>query len=626
MAVAAAIADNAEAGFPFLALPAAALEPPTIWAPYLTLSEGVTPASVDTDILVAVQPILVGGSSAGSAGGVTAYNADSPAARGSIRQFFYDQIFFDSSRIDFGVIGSPETRQISIWNSFMTPVVLDEFTLLLGDATGVGVTFSSVSVGEPTGEDYIPIILPSLAYLTLTVSASEVGAPEFDVRYAADFTVSDLAESGISGAETHNLTVVGVRSQALIPFPNWENGMKEELEWLTSVVRTYTGLEHRASLRLFARRRLTFETLQTADGASRLRSLLSSWQNRAFMSPLWPYEMRLAANAAADQNSIVLDSEVAANCGLGVGIRVMLVSFGVTPVYEFLLVESVTVDSPAAGLSTFTMTLPLRFTWAAGSYIYPAGVAFIEGEVSARRHTADVAAYTFSLLFDPTSVPDFAPVVAAPITMTVEGSPDGVYEVLEQEPNWVEGLNSAYGFDALIQDNQTGGYHKSLTREFPSKSWQFTWLFKSRSLVKSFREFLSRRRGQWKSFMAPSWDTDFTVIQDIVAGQGFLVCQPNGFDTTLFRVIDKDFFVHVIYGAHTFMAKIVSVDSTVVGEMRLNLDDVLPENLAADHVKTCRLLETYRLDSDKVTLEWLNTEVVSCQMGITSVTNNRRVT
>jgi hypothetical protein len=608
-----------------MALPAAGLVPPMIWAAYEILAEGEPAATADTDLLVAIAPSLVGGAKALAGGGAVPVSASSPAARGSVRQFFYDQIFFDSSRMDFGIVGASETRQITLWNSFMTPIVFDSFDLVFGDDTGIETGFSSASVGAVSGPDYLPITLPSLAYLTITLEASNIGPPEFEVRYIAEFTINDLAESGIVGEDEHSITATGTRAQALIPFPNWENGISEELQWLTSVVRTYTGLEHRAAMREFARRRLMYETLQTADGASRLRSMLGAWQNRAFMSPLWPYEMRLAANALVGQNDLVLDSQVAADCGVDVGIRLMPVAFGLEPNYEFILVESATVDSPAPGLTTFTMTLPLKSTWAAGSYIYPAGMAFVEGEVSVRRHTADVAAFSFSLLFDPSTVPDFAPIVAAPLTLTVEGSPDGEYEILDQEPNWVDGLNSAYGFDALIQDNQTGGYSKSLTREFPSKTWQFTWLLKTRGLVKTFREFLGRRRGQWKSFMAPSWDTDFTVIANIVEGQGFIICQPNGFDDTLFRVIDKDFFIEIIYGANTFHTKIISVDSTVAGQMRLNLDDTLPADLLTTEIKTCQLLETYRLGTDSIKLQWLNTEVVSCQVDVTTVTNNRRV-
>lgn len=624
MSTSVAMSGGYEAGELISSLPAAPLYPPLLWTALDILTGDIPSATADAELLNSVEQSSAGNSARTPGVGWGVSPSSAGAAKGSVRQFFYDQIFFDSTLIDFGTIGATETRQVSVWNSFMSPVEFSSFLRTLGDATGVTVSFSSASVGDLTGTDEIPMTLPSLAYLTISVQAEVLGPPEFLVRYLAGFTVNDLAESGVVGSDYHSMSVTGIRSQALIPFPNWENGMTEELEWLTNVVRVLTGLEHRSSLRAVGRRRLQFETLLTADNASRMRNLLQAWQNRAFMSPLWPYEIRLSANAAAAQNAVVMESVDAANCGIAAGVRVMLVSFA-TQEYEYMLVESVVVDSPLPGLTTFNMTLPLKFLWPAGSYCYPAGIAYVEGEAQISRLTADVESWTISLLFDPSTVPDFMPQEAAPITFTVVGSPDGSYEYLEQEPNWVEPIGSAHAFDALIQDNQTGGFKKSVTREFPSKSWQFAWLFKDRSLTRNFRAFLARRRGMWKSFIAPTWSTDFQITQNILNGQNYIICSPNGFDTTAFALLDRDFFVELVSGALKVRGKITSVDSTVAGQMRLNLDVAFPQDIPYNQVRTVRLMETYRLASDKVALHWINPRVATCHVDVTTVVNNRRV-
>ena len=607
------------------ALPAAPRYPPIFWSPLRIVQEVMPAPSADTQIMEATAQVKAAPTRAGgSAGWGVLPGGAASHALGGLRRFFYDQVFFDSTEINFGTVGADEIRQITVWNAFLTPIEFSDVTKISGDDTGITLSFSSASVGAVIGEDTLPLTLPSFAYLTITFKANVSGPPEISVKYLAEFQINDEQESGIVGADLHSVIVSGIRSMALIPFPNWANGMTEELEWMTNVVRTFTGLEHRTSLRATARRRLQFETLLTSVQASRMRNLMQAWQNRAFISPLWPYELRLSRNAAANQLDVVLESVDADTCGLAVGVRLILVDFpGQT--YEFLTVESATADSPTPGLTTYTMNLPLKVSWPAGSYCYPAGAAFVEGEVQVSRLTADVESWSIPLLFDPSSVPDFMPAESAATTMAVVGSPDGSYEYLEQEPNWTEAIGSAYGFDALVEDTQVGGYRKVTTREFPSKTWQFSWLLKDRTALKTFRAFLARRKGMWKSFLAPSWSTDFSISQDIALGQAHIVCVPNNFSETVFSVLDKDFFIELVYGADKYRGKITGVDNTVVGEMRINVDFTFPVAIPYKSVRSVRLLEVYRLGDDKVAINWLNTRVATCSTSVTTTVNNRRV-
>ncbi len=627
MPVALPIAGNEEEEFPFLAQPSVPLTPDSGWKPYELLTDGLPAATADTDILKTDTPAMRGGYHySGAAGAIASTPAESPAAPGSIRQFFYDQIFFDSSRIDFGAVGALETRSLTVWNSFMTPVDLLDIIQMSGDDTGIEVSVASAPVGDVTGLDSVPLVLPSLAYMTIYVQVSQLGPPDIAASYRAMFYVSDLAESGVVGPDNHTIEVVGVRAQALIPRPNWEEGVEESLEFLTTIVPTYSGLEHRASMRDQARRRIVYRTLLTGDNASRLRSLLDAWQNRIFMCPLWQYEMRLPLIATLGASTFVMDTDLLTTAGVVVGQRVMFVAYAPNQAYEFLLVESLVADTPSVGYTTVHTTLPLRATWPAGSYVFPAGMAFIEGSVPFTRHTQDVISATISLLYSPADIDAFTPELSAPSTFTATGSPDGVYEVLEQEPNWIDGISSSHTFTARDVDSVTGIFAKDVTKEFPSKAFSFAWLLKDRTHIRDFRAFLGRRRGAWKSFMAPSWNTDFTVMADIALGQNFIICVANGFDTTVFSILDKNFFLELEYGAHKYRAKILSVDSSIAGQMRLSLDASFPLAIPAALVKAVRLMETYRLNADRVTLQWIHPMVATCSVEVMTVTDSRRTT
>lgn len=625
MATSSAMAGGSILPFPDYYLMTVPPEPPILWVERDRVMESLAAPTADATLGSVIDATARFGSRLRRPVGVRSKSSEVPVSNGSIRRFFYDQIFFDSSRVNFGAVGSRETREILVWNSFMVPVLFNGITLVEGDGTGITAQVSSAAVGDSFGYDIPPFMLPSLAYMTVFLSAVEIGPPEIFVRFRSTFTIEDESESGFVGEDTHDVTAIGIRARALLPRPNWENGLDESLESLTCIVPSHSGMEHRASMRDVARRRIGFDTLLSGDDASTLRSLLSSWQNRIFMCPLWQYEMRLPYAAYAEDSLFILETADIETSGIAVGGRVMFVAFGQLNKYEFLQVDSFTADTPVPGFTQINTTLPLKSSWSAGSMIYPGGMAFIEGDVSLNRYTQDVQTSRINLLFDPGTVNDFLPAASAPSAYTVTGSPEGSYEVLEQEPNWANDISASQQFGARVVDAVTGVYSLATTREFPSKTWAFSWLLRDRAMIKTFREFLGRRKGAWKSFMAPSWDTDFTVIRDIVLGQSFIVCQPNGFNSTVYSMIDKNFFVEVEYGAIKYRRKITGIDDTVEGEMKLALDAAIPVSIAAADVRAVRLLETYRLNSDKIDLKWLNPGVVTCDIEVTTVTENRRV-
>jgi hypothetical protein len=124
-----------------------------------------------------------------------------------------------------------------------------------------------------------PLIYQPFQEYVYELSVSTDGPPSVDAEYTFQFDNRDYV-----------LNVVGNRL-VLFPFEP-DDGVVEQLQWMSDVIESYDGSEQRMSLRGAPRQRIEFDVF-TEEGAQDtiLRSLIFDWMSRVYGLPVW-WEMR----------------------------------------------------------------------------------------------------------------------------------------------------------------------------------------------------------------------------------------------------------------------------------------------------------------------------------------------
>jgi hypothetical protein len=370
------------------------------------------------------------------------------------------------------------------------------------------------------------------------------------------------------------------------PFePNWASPVNESLEWNTNVLRAYNGSETRAGLRSIARRRLAYDFLVRRADTQLFDNLLWGRQNQAFVVPYWQYKEKTTAPVSIGATSIPVDTSTA---GYTAGQSIVI--FLNALVNEVLKIASVTtghviVEAPGTVLA-----------WAQYSKVYPASFSLFESNVPVNRHTSSLLEGTATFLAEPISTNPFIPATAAPNTY------QGI-EVILQQPDWVNPIDSGATFNFDVADYSTGDRLFAATELNQSLVFKYRWLLKTRPFINAFRAFLGRRQGQLKSVYLPSWHEDFTLAVNIGSG-----------DTTI-TVVDRFFSLYVGINparsnlmirtrAHgTFLRPITSF-TTSGANVVITITTALGVAVTISDVIAISYLCLYRKATDLSTLQW----------------------
>jgi hypothetical protein len=180
---------------------------------------------------------------------------------------FFNKIHLQYHSVDLGNIVSTQNLSFFVFNAYFEPRTLNDVIEVGGD----GLILTEPS---PTPLVYLPF-----QQYVYQLSVSTDGPPTVDAEYTFDFDNRDYV-----------LTVVGNR---LVLFPyEPDDGVVEQLQWVSDVIEAYDGTEQRMSLRGAPRQRIEFDVF-TEEGSqdTRLRSLIFDWMSRVYGLPVW-WEMR----------------------------------------------------------------------------------------------------------------------------------------------------------------------------------------------------------------------------------------------------------------------------------------------------------------------------------------------
>lgn len=490
---------------------------------------------------------------------------------------FYDRIHIFPASLTFANLVTPTNGLFSIWNAWRVSETLN--SVVSNNSTGLSLS------GFPS----VPHVMKPLEYSTFTLNALPDGPATINGMFTFTFNTGQSVQ----------LTVTGSRV-VVFPFkPNWATPVNETLEWKTDVLRSFSGVEQRRSLRLMARRGFEYQFLMSGKAVQKFESLIQGWHGRNFLLPVWTEPSLLTATAQANQNNIMCDTT-----GLSFRVNDMAVIFLNDNNYEVVQVASVT-------QSQIVTAHPLTGTWGGGVRIYPAMFGFMPTQIATQRLTSEVV--TGNLIFS--SSPDLA----------YSNTPDDVAQVLYDglevvltKPNWSAQINVDFMRDYMVTDSGVGpvGLYRRETVDRIVR--QYPWLIKSKSEMLAFRKFLQRAKGQAKSFWVPSWHGDFTMVSSVgssdntvtVAGTEFynFIGVNTARDRLIFRLTDGSNLFRKIIGAS------VSGGNTII-----TLDAVFGRNIAVADLLRIHILLRCRMATDKIVIPWRTAGVADPQLTLTTV-------
>lgn len=383
----------------------------------------------------------------------------------------YHRVHVIPGRLDLGNVATVQTVEATIWNAYFTAHDLSSIEAV--DADGIVLTGPAA-----------PTTVTPLQELHYTVAVDTAGPPVADARYVWHF----------AGLPASPLPITATR---IIPFgwaPDWADGVRERLSWMTGLFRSPTGVEQRRALRLAPRR--TFAAPIILEGRERqaFDMALWGWGARVWAMPVWHDVKLLAAPVSAGASSIAC-----ATTGREFRAGGLAMLRGASA----LETEVVEVESVDAG--SLTLARPTISGWPAGTRLYPVVTARLsEQPALARVHDQATRAEVSFLVTVPV---DVTPAVPA---TTYRGRP-----VLTARPDETEDLTLAMQRLLQVMDNTTG---KQAVTDPAGQAFTlqgYRWLLGSRAEHTALRALLYHLQGRFQALWLPTFADDLTLVDPV---------------------------------------------------------------------------------------------------------------
>jgi hypothetical protein len=386
---------------------------------------------------------------------------------------YYHRIHNSPRELPLGNVVSTQSADVYVWNAHLVARTLNAI-----DGVGDGILVE----GQPAA----PLLFQPLTELIWQLSVTPDSQPQVDT------TIDWIFDNG----ESPGVHVTAQRIVAWAFAPDWADGITEQLEWLTEILRSESAAEQRRSLRIAPRR--TFSAPMLIDGRERqlLDLALFGWGARLWALPIWPDIQLLSAPVSA--------GAVRINCATthldfhAGGLALLRGDDAFTvEVAEVLAVDATGID----------LRRPIQQVWPAGSRLYPARPAQLVEQPQQTRLTdmADSLDVEF-LVMEPSDWPEIMPATL------YRGWP-----VLETPPDESEDITSQY--ERLLSTLDSGSALPLLTdivgRALPVRSWR--WLEQGRAQRAALRSLLYALRGQQKAIWIPSHADDLTPVATIAS-------------------------------------------------------------------------------------------------------------
>lgn len=466
-------------------------------------------------------------------------------APGFLADYYY-RIHVLPARIELGNLLSSQTRNVEVWNAYLTPKLLSSISQSGTD----GITLTQ-PINPPT-------TFASLEARTYVLNVSTNGSPVIDGRYVFHFPLEDVL-----------LEVTGRR---VVVWPWMPQINHEELmEWKTDIIPSFSN-EQRLALRQAPRQEFSYTFQLNPEQFSKAKAIATQWAQRVYGIPVWSELTRVGA-ISMGSTSIFLDTSNADYRDNDI----ILVWESDT---KFVAVENLEVLADRINLK-----LPLGASYM-NAYVSPLRFARTYNGMNFKRGPNDVIVASSS--FNVTANVD----LGASVGYATYRSRDLMLEPLMALSDMSEKI--ARSIDVF--DNGSGVVAVDVTNQYVRSTKMFVFDTLDRASRWKARKWIHSRRGKQKSFWLPSWNQDLTLLEDVGSAGVALTVRPIGYPL-YYSVTD----VMIRRKNGTFVtARVLSSAVDAFGNEILNLEASFGSAVLVSDVDVFCFMSLVRFDSDSV--------------------------
>ncbi|MCH9691038.1 MAG: hypothetical protein K0U59_03060 [Gammaproteobacteria bacterium] len=490
---------------------------------------------------------------------------------------YYFRIHVRPNRINLGSLASEQSRNIEVWNAYLTANTLSAIEVEGGEG---------MTLLEPAPA---PTIFGANEARQYTLAVTPNGPPTVNARFEFIFAL-----------DSATLRATGQRIVGWIFAPDWSQPVIERLEWLTQVMESHSGKEQRVRLRTGARRSLEYSLLLgTHRERVRLENLLHAWQARVFGLPLWPQVQVTSQMIYVGALSLPIDS---ANKDFIVGGLVGLVLGSDSEFAEVTEVQT----------NTLVLKSPLEKSWPPGTKLLPVKPARLQGELKLDYLNDAIVQTRARFQLEETWQEE-------PITEPLQYRD---FPVLMTPSNWRENIDTEYSRKLIELDYLTG------RRAFDDFSGvgrmrrAHHFLLVGRATIAGFKTWLATRAGKLKPFWLPSFQADLALTRPIGAFDSAISVDNRAFAANGgARIGRRDILIATTTGQNYFRRITGATELTNTTES-LGLDKVLGEAVLPSQIRHITFMQLVRLDSDAVEIAHHTDQLAEVSLTLRSLKDN----
>lgn len=373
-----------------------------------------------------------------------------------------------------------------------------------------------------------------------------------------------------------------------LPRPDWKDGVRQTIEFMTDILTSESEAEQRRSLRSFPRLIIESKFTEFYTGRQVVDSAITALGRNDQLIPVPWVINRTVADLAVGDRSIKGDFAGLPEYFQG-GLAILRMG---EFQHEIVAISEVSDD-------TLLLGYPLRAPWPKGTELRPlwkGRIVDVQGAEFPIRH-----AQMFTVRWEIASQPYVKPTWGNAQVYNNTGLP--VLKELSDAHNWREGGQSDYNRQVWIHDNKVG---KSIAVDIGKNTTQtsrIALMLQGRTERMAFLQLFYAAAGQFRTFHFPSQTDDMYLAEDIAADNGYIAIQSNGY--SYYDVVSQDIRSWVMiefFGGRHIMAHVISTRS-IGGIDYLYLDHTIGD-IAKKGVKRVRWCPYARMASDSVTIQY----------------------
>lgn len=475
---------------------------------------------------------------------------------------YYNKIIISIDDPSYGTISSPVNRTVSITSTYSTGVNLDSISL------PVGIQFTDM----PS----LPFEIAKFSENTYTLQATVSGPAKFaDESVQFNFSTETLYITNLSGVRA---VLLGFRPT---------NTVKEILEFKTDIIQKRDGTEQRICISEYPRQKFqaTFRIAQRIDLA-RWENLLSGWQGRTVIFPVWFEPMKLTQAVSPGDTTIYVNTT--SYCDLRVGGLAALAD-------DYEAVEALGIESFDS--TSITFSGEVTGSYSVGQIVFPARPCVVRNATGAR----------FKVINEDKQIELISTENKADIASS-SGFP-----TLNSKP-FLDGLNFINGgtmptssiYDYVTIDAGYGLFRDEQVWPIGKRAKVRGFKTLNRSSLWSLRQMLYHLKGRYKSFYLPSYFSDFEPTTNLVSTNAIMTVVNVGFSKNINTVSPYNRIRVTLKTGATIDRTINSAAEIDFDYEQLTLNSNWPYNVPISDILKVELIQLHRFDTDSIEIEHIN--------------------